>query len=140
MRIALVVLCLALVSCNDPSANSPAASQTKAVESAPATQASRVPAIIFLQYLNQQAPVVLCQQDAGIACLNMPVELCQASVAQSSERCGPKLLAQWPAEFAESQANAVKYSQAYRNCMLNDWVTEFGLQPERLSACGIELN
>lgn len=98
-----------------------------------------VPSIIFLQYLNQQAPTLFCAQDPGIACLNMPADLCSASAVASQERCGPKLLEQWPASFEENQENAIRYAQEYRNCMLHDWVSEFGLQPERLAACGIEL-
>ncbi len=98
-----------------------------------------VPSVIFIQYLNQQAPTLLCEQDPGIACLQMPSELCAASVEASTERCGPKLLQAWPASFAETQENAIQYAQEYRDCMLRDWVAEFGLQAERLAACGIEL-
>lgn len=101
--------------------------------------AAQVPSIIFLQYLNQQAPELLCQQDPQVACLKMPAELCQLSVQASAERCGPPLLAQWPAAFAENQANATRYAREYRNCVLQDWIDEFGLQPERLNACGITL-
>lgn len=128
-----------LTGCN---ATSTAESSTEtAANTTPATESSsaQVPAIIFVQYLNQQAPTLFCQQDPGIACLNMPAELCVASVQESSERCGPKLLEAWPASFNENQENAVKYAQDYRNCLLNDWVEQYGLQPERLAACGIEL-
>ena len=99
----------------------------------------QVPSVIFLQYLNQQAPTLICTQDPQVACLNMPSSLCQASVQASAERCGPELLETWPVTFAENQANATRYAQEYRNCLLQDWVDEYGLQPERLEACGIEL-
>jgi hypothetical protein len=98
-----------------------------------------VPSVIFIQYLNQQAPMLLCQQDPGIACLQMPVDLCQASVEASADRCGPKLLGTWPASFEETEANAIQFSKDYRNCMLKDWVEEYGLQESRLASCGIEL-
>ena len=98
-----------------------------------------VPSVIFIQYLNQQAPQLLCEQDAGVACLQMPNELCMASVEASAERCGPMLLTQWPERFPETQESAQKYAQEYRNCMLQDWVNEFGLQQSRLDACGISL-
>lgn len=130
---------LGLVACSQPHSVADE-NKTTATATTPEAAQATVPALIFLQYLNQQAPQLLCQQDPAIACLRMPTELCLASVEQSIERCGPKLLAQWPAEFAETAANAQSYAQSYRNCLLNDWVAEFGLQPERLKACGINLN
>jgi hypothetical protein len=137
--IAAVLSVLAVAACADniaPTAPTDAAERTTA---ATASSTPMVPSIIFIQYLNQQAPTLFCEQDPGIACLNMPSELCAASAVASQERCGPKLLEQWPASFEENQENAIRYAQEYRNCMLNDWVNEFGLQPERLAACGIEL-
>ncbi|EAR09785.1 hypothetical protein [Reinekea blandensis] len=103
------------------------------------TSTPQVPSVIFLQYLNQQAPILICNQDPQVACLNMPTSLCQASVQASAERCGPELLKAWPASFAENQANATRYAQEYRNCLLQDWVDEYGLQTARLEACGIQL-
>jgi len=98
-----------------------------------------VPSLIFVQYLNQQAPSLLCEQDATVKCMGMPTDLCMASVEQSAERCGPILLEQWPASFEENEENAVKYSQAYRQCIFSDWVENFGLDPKRLEACGTVL-
>jgi len=99
-----------------------------------------VPSIIFIQFLNQQAPSVLCEQDAGIQCLAMPAELCIGAVQASAERCGPALLEQWPASFEETQENAQKYSAQYRQCIMADWINEFGLERSRLNSCGIEVN
>lgn len=104
-----------------------------------AEEAAEIPSLIYLQYLNQQAPDLLCEQDPKIACLQMPGELCKLSVRASAERCGPKLLTQWPASFQESESNATGYAREYRLCVLQDWVDEYGLQPERLAACGIDV-
>jgi hypothetical protein len=110
--------------------------ETVVVEKA---EKAMVPSIIFVQFLNQQAPTLLCQQDPGVACLQMPQDLCLASVEASAERCGPKLLESWPTSFEETEVNAVQFSKDYRNCMLNDWVEEYGLQESRLASCGIEI-
>lgn len=99
----------------------------------------QVPALIYLQYLNQQAPQLLCQQDPSIACLRMPGELCQSAVVSSAERCGTELLQRWPESFDENETNAKMYAAEYRQCILRDWVKTFGLQPERLQACGLSV-
>lgn len=127
----VVLMLISLAACS---------ADSESTETSPDNSSAQVPAIIFLQYLNQQAPTLLCEQDPQIACLQMPGELCQASVKAAQERCGPKLLEQWPASFAETQENATRYAREYRNCMLQDWVTEFGLQEKRLAACGIDLD
>lgn len=101
--------------------------------------AAEVPSLIFLQYLHQQAPTLLCEQDARIQCLNMPTDLCQQAVMNSSERCGPMLQETWPASFEESQENAMRYANEYRQCILNDWVTQFGLDSQRLAACNLDV-
>jgi hypothetical protein len=149
---AIIVGCFLMFSaCADNTSANPATSSEQVTsanveltEAAPTDlteeKKAMVPAIIFFQYLNQQAPTLLCEQDPGIACLQMPNELCAASVQASAERCGPKLLAQWPERFEETEENAINFSKAYRSCVLNDWVEEFGLQANRLEACGIELN
>lgn len=141
----LVSVCVAVLSaCSNTTADVSSTTQETATENETLQNAAdndtpMVPSVIFIQYLNQQAPMLLCQQDPGIACLQMPVELCQASVEASAERCGPKLLASWPASFEETEANAIQFSKDYRNCMLKDWVDEYGLQESRLASCGIEL-
>jgi hypothetical protein len=140
----LLTSCVAILSA---CANGPADKNDAAHETTPNTtsqantveEKAMVPSLIFIQYLNQQAPKLLCEQDPGIACLQMPVDLCQASVEASAERCGPKLLASWPVSFEETEANAIQFSKDYRNCMLKDWVEEYGLQEDRLTSCGIEL-
>ncbi len=95
-----------------------------------------VPSVIFIQYLNQQAPALLCEQDAAIGCLKLPAELCKAAVAESAQRCGPLLLERWPSSFPEDADNAMLYSYQYRQCILADWIQNFGLTAERLASCG----
>jgi len=108
---------------------------TRAGENQPDVVAS-VPAVIFIQYLNQQAPALLCEQDPSIACLKLPTELCHAAVEESAERCGPLLLARWPSSFPEDAEHAVAYSYEYRQCILTDWISHYGLNAQRLALCG----
>ena len=128
---------LSLTACADSESKTQIEPAAEASTDQAVAKTPMVPSIIFIQYLNQQAPQLLCEQDPGVACLQMPSELCVASVEASAERCGPALLANWPESFPENQESAQKYAQEYRNCMLRDWVTEFGLQKSRLDACGI---
>lgn len=137
----IAFVCLMFFGCaqTELAASEPAVSEADASALTEPETKPTVPSFIFVQFLNQQAPVIFCQQDPGIACLNMPEGLCAASIQSSIERCGPKLLDEWPASFEESEENAIRYSKSYRNCILQDWVDEFGLQEERLAACGINL-
>lgn len=102
------------------------------------TEEAQVPALIYLHYLNQQAPTVLCTQDPQIACLKMPAELCQSRVSAAAERCGPQLLERWPTVFSANQDTVTRYAREYRTCIVQNWVANDGLQDERLAACGIE--
>lgn len=96
---------------------------------------TNIPSIIYLQYLNQNAPQWMCQQDATFSCLNIPAMVCIKGVEAAAERCGPSLLAQWPSDFSETRENALKYSTLYRQCILEDWITQQWITPEQLNQC-----
>jgi len=132
-----LTLCLAACSGQAPATGVEAPAEAGG-EVPPDTVAS-VPAVIFIQYLNQRAPALLCEQDPSIACLKLPAALCGAAVKESAERCGPLLLARWPSSFPEDAEHAVGYSYEYRQCILADWITHFGLDAERLARCGAVL-
>lgn len=95
----------------------------------------QVPSLIYLQFLNQNAPTWLCQQDAVIQCLGLPVQPCFYGVQTAAEACGRKLLEQWPASFAESEENALKYSTLYRQCIFDDWVARDYFEQRDVDAC-----
>jgi hypothetical protein len=94
-----------------------------------------IPSIIYLQYLNQNAPQWMCQQDATFNCLGIPAMICVKGVEAAAQRCGPSLLAQWPSAFPENRENALKYSAQYRQCILEDWITQLWITPEQLTQC-----
>ena len=125
-------LALGLAAC---SGATPATDAAQSGSDQPGSVAT-VPSMIFIQYLNQQAPALLCEQDAAIACLKLPAERCKAAVAEAAQRCGPQLLARWPSSFPEDADNAMHYSYQYRQCILADWIQNFGLTAERLASCG----
>jgi hypothetical protein len=96
---------------------------------------SEIPSIIYLQYLNQNAPQWMCQQDATFSCLGIPAMVCVKGVEAAAQRCGPSLLAQWPSAFSETRENALEYSAQYRQCILEDWITEQWITPIQLAQC-----
>ncbi|MFQ3229427.1 hypothetical protein [Reinekea sp.] len=96
---------------------------------------TEIPSIIYLQYLNQNAPQWMCQQDATFSCLGIPAMVCVKGVEAAAERCGPALLAQWPTSFPETRENALEYSAQYRQCILEDWITQQWITPEQLNQC-----
>lgn len=96
---------------------------------------NEIPSIIYLQYLNQNAPQWMCQQDATFNCLGIPAMVCVKGVEAAAQRCGPSLLAQWPSAFSETRENALEYSAQYRQCILEDWITEQWITPIQLAQC-----
>ena len=96
---------------------------------------AQVPSVIYLQFLNQNAPQWLCQQDATFSCLGIPATVCTKGIESAAKRCGPTLLSQWPESFTESQENALFYGDEYRQCILEDWITQQWVTPEQLTLC-----
>lgn len=95
----------------------------------------QVPSLIYLQFLNQNAPTWLCQQDAVIQCLGLPVQPCFFGVQSAAEACSSRLLEQWPASFNESEENARKYSTLYRQCIFDEWVSRGYFEQRDIDAC-----
>lgn len=96
---------------------------------------SRVPSVIFLQYLNQNAPRVMCDDAALNQCMDITRAECTTAVNTAAEACQAKLLESWPQDFEENQENALRYSRDYRHCVYQHWQRTGFVEPVRMNLC-----
>lgn len=96
---------------------------------------SRVPSVIFLQYLNQNAPQVMCGDAALNQCMELSQSTCLEAVSTAAEACQSQLLQSWPQDFEENQENALRYSRDYRHCVYQQWQRTGLVEPVRMNLC-----
>lgn len=96
---------------------------------------NQVPSLIYLQYLNQQAPQLLCENNAVAQCLGLEAATCKSMVVTAAESCGPRLLEAWPSSFAETPENARHYSSQYRECIYRRWQRQGQVDALQLNLC-----
>ncbi|MCH8531752.1 MAG: hypothetical protein LAT65_12950 [Saccharospirillum sp.] len=96
---------------------------------------SRVPGVIFLQYLNQNAPQVMCSDAALNQCMDLTQAECITAVQTAAEACQSQLLQSWPQDFEENQENALRYSRDYRQCVYQQLQRTGLVEPVRMNLC-----
>ena len=96
---------------------------------------SRVPSVIFLQYLNQNAPQVMCGDASLNQCMELSQSDCLTAVSTAAEACRAPLLQRWPQNFEENQENALRYSRDYRQCVYQHWQRTGLVEPVRMNLC-----
>lgn len=104
------------------------------IKAAAGTSADRVPTQVYLQFMEQESPRRLCEEQGYRSCLSVSQQRCESEVTAVAPICTAQMLKSMP-DFVASREEGRQFGTLYGKCLVLQQVSNGNYDLQTVKKC-----